>query len=76
VNEVSGADLKPFLDQIDKKTTTQLVTEELVDRTRITDAITLGGALKLRYELRYVSSTDSDSTVRLLRNQEANYINK
>lgn len=76
VNEVSGADLKPFLDQIDKKTTTQLVTEELVDRTRITDAITLGGALKLRYELRYVSSTDLDSTVRLLRNQEANYINK
>lgn len=76
VNEVSGTDLKPFIDQIDKKTTTQLVTEELVDRTRITDAVALGGALKLRYELRYVSSTDLDSTVRLLHNQEANFENK
>lgn len=76
VNEVSDVDLGPFLAQIDRKTTTQLVTEELVDRTRITDAITLGGALKLRYELRYVSSTDLDSTVRLLRNQEANFENK
>lgn len=76
VNEVSGVDLKPFLDQIDKKTTTQLVTEELADRTRITDAIALGGALKLRYELRYASSTDLDSTVRLLHNQEAAFEKK
>lgn len=76
VNEVSDIDLDPFLMQIDRKTTTQLVTEELVDRTRIADAITLGGALKLRYELRYVSSSDLDSTVRLLRNQEANFANK
>lgn len=76
VNEVSGTDLKPYLDQIDKKTTSQFVTEELADRTRITDVVVLGGALKLRYELRYVSSTDLDSTVRLLRNLEANFENK
>lgn len=76
VNEVGDTDLDPFLAQIDKKTTTQLVTEDLADGTKITDAITLGGALKLRYELRYVSSTDFDTTVRLLRNQEANFANK
>lgn len=38
--------------------------------------ITLGGALRLRYELRYVSSTDFDTQIKQLRNQEASYENK
>ena len=73
VNEVNGADIEPFKKQIDSKTTTSLITEALADRTTVSDAVVLGGALKLRYELKYVSSSDFDSTIRLLRNQEANY---
>lgn len=76
INEVSGAELDKFKAEIDRKSTTSLITEQLVDKTSVIDAITLGGALKLRYELRYVSSTDFDSQIKLLRNQEANYENK
>lgn len=76
INEVSDAELEKFKEDIDKKTTTSLITEQLVDKTNITDSVTVGGALKLRYELRYVSSTDFDQTIRLLRNQEAEFENK
>lgn len=76
INEVSGIDLKPFLDRIDKKTTTQLITEELTDGTNITATMALNGALKLRYELHFVSSTDVDSKIRNLRGQGANLSNK
>lgn len=75
INEVSGAELDKFKAEIDKKTTSALITEQLVDRTLVSDAITLGGALKLRYELRCVSSSDFDSQIKLLRNQEANFEN-
>lgn len=75
INEVSGAELDKFKAEIDKKTTTSLITEQLVDRTVVTDAVILGGALKLRYVLKYVSSADFDSQIKLLRNQEANYEN-
>lgn len=76
VNEVSGAELDKFKEEIDRKTTSSLVSEQLVDRTTVTDAITLGGALKLRYEIRYVSSTDFDTQIKQLRNQEENFENK
>ncbi len=69
-------DVKPFEDQIDKKSTSAFITEELTDRTRIVDAIMLGGALKLRYELRFVSASDFDSTIKQLRNTEEKYENK
>ena len=51
-NNEGEIDIKPFEDQIDKKSTSALITEELSDRTRVVDAIMLSGALKLRYELR------------------------
>ena len=76
VNEVSGAELDKFKKEIDKKSTTALITEQLVDHTTVSDAITLGGALKLRYVLRYVSAMDFDSQIKLLRNQEASFDNK
>lgn len=76
VNEVSGAELDKFKAEIDRKTTSSLITEQLPDKTTVTDAITLGGALKLRYELRYVSSSDFDTQIKQLRNQEANFENK
>ena len=59
-NHENEIDVTPFEEQIDRKSTSAFITEELADRTRIVDAISLGGALKLRYELRYVSSSDGD----------------
>ena len=66
-NNEGEVDVKPFEDQIDKKSTSAFITEELSDKTRIVDAIMLGGALKLRYELKYVSASDFDSTIKQLR---------
>ena len=76
VNEVSEAELEKFKEDIDKKTTTSLITEQLVDKTNVTEAVTLGGALKLRYELRYVSASDFDQAIRVFRNREAELENK
>lgn len=75
-NNEGEIDVKPFEDQIDKKSTSAFITEELADRTRIIDAIMLGGALKLRYELRFVSASDFDSTIKQLCNTEEKYENK
>lgn len=75
-NNEGEIDVTPFEEQIDRKSTSALIIEELADRTRIVDAITLGGALKLRYELRYVSASDFDSTIKQLRNTEEKYENK
>ncbi len=75
-NHEDEIDVTPFEKQIDQKSTSAFITEELADRTRIVDAITLGGALKLRYELRFVSASDFDSTIKQLRNTEEKYENK
>lgn len=75
-NNEGEIDVTPFEEQIDRKSTSAFITEELADRTRIIDAVTLGGALKLRYELRFVSSSDFDSTIKQLRNTEEKYENK
>lgn len=76
INEVSGAELDKFKAEIDRKTTSSLISEQLIDRTTVAEAITLGGALKLRYEIKCVSSTDFDVQIRQLRNQEEMYENK
>jgi hypothetical protein len=77
INEVSGAELKKFMKDIDDKSTTALITEPLNDSTTVTDAVAIErGALKLRYETRNVSSSDFDSTIRKLRNMEADFENK
>lgn len=76
INEVSGAELEKFKDEVDRKTTTALITEPLVDRTTVAEAITLSGALKLRYELKCVSASDFDHAIRTLRNREAELENK
>lgn len=75
-NNEGELDTKPYEDQIDKKSTTALITEELADRTRIVDALALSGALKLRYEMKFATASDFDTTIRQLRNQEDNYANK
>lgn len=70
INQVSSAELERFKVEIDKKTTSSLISEQLVDKTTVADAINLSGALKLRYELHCVSSYDFESKIKLLRNQE------
>ena len=57
--------------EIQKKTTSTLINEGEVN-----EAITLSGALKLRYDITYVSSSDFDSKIRLLRSNQNNYIDK
>ena len=76
INEVSGAELDKFKAEIDRKTTSALISEQLPDRTTVADAVTLGGALKLRYELKHVSSSDFDTQIKALRNQEERFANK
>ena len=76
VNEVSGAELDKFKEEVDKKTTTALITEQLTDKSTVTDAVTLGGALKLRYELKYVTAHDFDNAIKIFRNREAELGNK
>lgn len=76
INEVSGAELDKYKQEIDRKSTTSLITEQLVDKSSIIDFVNLSGALKLRYELKYVSSSDFDTQTKLLRNQEEKYGNK
>ena len=75
-NHEGDVDLKQFEEKIDHKSTSAFIIEDLLDKTRIVDALTLGGALKLRYELRYVSSSDFSSTIKQLRNTEEKYENK
>lgn len=75
INEISGEELDRFKAEIDKKSTTSLITEQLADKTLVADAITLDGALKLRYVLQYVSAADFDSHIKRLRNQETAYEN-
>lgn len=76
INEVSGDELERFKAEVDRKSTTSLITEQLADRSTVTEAVTLGGALKLRYVLKYVTESDFDSQIKLLRNQEENFENK
>ena len=75
-NHEDEIDVTPFEEQIDRKSTSAFITEELTDKTQLTDVINLGGALKLRYELRFVSASDFDSTIKQLRNIEEKYENK
>lgn len=60
-----------FKEEVKKRSTSTLI-----DEGQVFESITLGGALKLRYEMKYVSSSDFDSTIKLLRNQESKYANK
>ena len=71
VNAGDMAAIDKFKDEVKKKTTSTLVSEG-----QLSEAVSLSGALKLRYEMRYVSATDFDSTIKLLRNQESSFATK
>lgn len=76
VNEVSGAELDKFKEEIDRKPTSSLINEPLFDKSTVSDAISLSGALKLRYEIKCVSADDFDMQIKQLRNREELYENK
>ncbi len=75
-NNESEIDLRPFEAEVDRRTTSAIINEELSDRTRVCDAVTFDRALKLRFVLRPVSATDFDSTIKSIRNQPEKYQNK
>lgn len=69
INEASDEELEKFKKNIDDKSTYSLITEHLNDDTTVLDALAFAdGALKLRYNLKYVSSREFDGTIRKLRN--------
>ena len=65
------AAIEKLKDENRKKTTSVLISEG-----NISESITLGGALKLRYVIQFVSSSDFQKTVKTLRNQGEKYENK
>ena len=71
VNAGDMTAINKFKEDIYKKTTSSLINEG-----EVYNSITLSGALKLRYAIKYVSASDFDSTIRLLRNEENIYENK
>lgn len=71
VNVGDMAAIDKFKEEVKRKTTSSLINEG-----QLPEAVSLGGALKLRYEMRYVSASDFDSTIKLLRNQESSFTNK
>lgn len=76
VNEISGAELDKYKDEIDRKTTSSLITESLTDKTTVTEALSFGGAIKLRYEFKFVAANDFDQAIRVFRNREPDMENK
>lgn len=71
VNVGDMAAIDKFKDEVKRKTTSSLLNEG-----QVSESVTLGGALKLRYIMEYVSASDFDSKIKLLRNQESKYTNK
>ncbi len=70
----ANLDTKKQEEIIEKKPTSSLILEELPDGSAVKDAITLEGALKLRYDLNYATTTDFDVRLKNIKNTQ--YINK
>ena len=71
INAGDMAAVEKFKEEVKKKSTSNLIQEGM-----LSEAITLNGALNLRYEVKHVSATDFDSTIKQLRNLESKYTNK
>lgn len=71
INAGDMSAVEKLKEEIRKKTTSALISEG-----NISEAVTLNGALKLRYVTRFVSSTDFRSTINTLRNQDSNLSGK
>lgn len=71
INAGDMSAIEKLKEEICKKTTSALIAEG-----NISEAISLNGALKLRYATRFVSSTDFRPTINTLRNQNVNITGK
>lgn len=71
INVGDSAAIEKFKVEIEKRNTSSLI-----QMGELSSAISLSGALKLRYEVRCVASNDFRSTINQLRNQEADMGNK
>lgn len=71
INSANAAELEKEKEKQRQKTTSQLLQE-----TDIASAFALSGALRLRYELHFVSKTDFKTTINALRAQEDSFGNK
>ena len=71
VNTGDRSAVEKIKEDICKKTTAALIAEG-----NVSEAISLGGALKLRYVTRFVSVSDFKVTINTLRNQEVNFPGK
>lgn len=71
VNAGDLSEVEKEKEKIRKKTTSALISEGSVS-----EAVALSGALKLRYVVKVVSSTDFRTTINTVRNQETSYDGK
>ncbi len=71
VNAGDMVAIEKFKENIKEKSTTALIKDG-----NVPEAIALNGALKLRYEMVYVSTSDFERVIGQLRNQESEYMNK
>lgn len=70
-SEVNGPEIDKHKEAVDRKTTAALISEQINDGTTVADAVTLEGALKLRYQLYPAGSSDFDAKVRTARSRAA-----
>ena len=71
INAGDMMEIDKFVNEMKKKTTSSLINEGEIE-----DSIELTGALGLRYYLEFVSTTNFDSKIKILRNDEHKYSNK
>lgn len=71
VNSGDSAAIEKLKEELRKKSTTSLVNEG-----DVISAISLGGALRLRYSLKHASTGDFKNTINVMRNQEGSMDNK
>lgn len=76
INEVDSADLEKYKAEIDKKTTSSFLSQSLNDNSYVSSAVSFEGAIKLRYEFKYVAANDFDSAIKFFRNREPEMENK
>lgn len=70
ISEVDEAELEQYKKKVDEKDTFSIIQEKLADQTTVAEAITLHGALGLRYELQPTSVKHFEQVVREIRNRE------
>ena len=76
INEVDSEDIEKIKTEIDKKTTSFFLTQQLNDGSLVSDSVTFDGAIKLRYEFKPVALNDFDKEIKYFCNREEEMKNK